>query len=148
MLRSYTIIDGQHITAKAPATVLNRKIPVNIFHRADVAATVKLENHTACTDSGRTQIFHFKMLHPHDLIFIIRRTDPCRFLRVHPVFPGLDLVTHGRIHHVLHHIPHQFSPQTHFSVLQVIILRLKSCLLQLMLCMNGLFIFSDMQPPS
>ena len=73
-----------------------------------------------------------KMLHLLMLLIYsrgegIRRADPCRLLRVHPVFPGLDLVPHSGIHHIFHHVPHQFSTQAYFSVFQTSLLLFKPC---------------------
>ena len=44
MLRRHPVVRRQNIRAEADLRILNRKPPVNIFHRTDIPAAVQLQN--------------------------------------------------------------------------------------------------------
>ena len=90
MLRRHPVVRRQNIRAEADLRILNRKPPVNIFHRTDIPAAVQLQNDAPRHRLLRLQIFHHKLFCFYQLINIFRRTSPRRFDRIFPEFAGLD----------------------------------------------------------
>ena len=108
------VIHRQHIASQTPSGILHGKIPIGIFHGANIPASMKLQNYSACKNTGGPKIFHLTVPQFNNLIIIICRTDPGRLHRICPVFSCLELMSHGRVHHVLHHVPYHLAPQTDF----------------------------------
>ena len=108
------VVHRQHIASQTPPGILHGKIPIRVFHGTNIASPMKLQNHSACKNTGGPKIFHLTVPQLNNLIIVICRADPGRLHRICPVFSCLKLMSHGRVHHIFHHVPHHLAPQTDF----------------------------------
>ena len=104
MFRRYPVIHAQHISAITEFRIADCKTAVNIFHGANVAASVKLQNHPASHRVLRGQIFHGTGIRLHQLIDIAGRTSPGRFHWTLSEFTCLDWLFQRCLHHIADHL--------------------------------------------